>query len=43
MEMLIVQQKMIYQKHNLQIFDCHLQMFYEDPVICLIFVAGTVG
>ena len=41
--MLIVLQKMLYQKHNLHILNIHVQMFfYEDSTICLIFVAGTV-
>ena len=40
--MLIVLQKMLYQKHNLHILNFHVQMFNEDSTICLIFEAGTV-
>ena len=28
MKMLIVLQKMLYQKHNLHILNCHVQMFF---------------
>ena len=28
--MMIVLQKMLYQKHNLHILNCHVQIFYED-------------
>ena len=41
--MLIVLQKMLYQKHNLHILNYHVQIFYLDPAFCLIFVAETVG
>ena len=43
MKMLIVQQKMLYQKHSLGILNFRVQMFYENPAIYIVFVAGTVG
>ena len=43
MKMLIMQQKMLYQKHSLRMLNFHVQTFYENPAFYLIFVAGTVG
>ena len=43
--MLIVQQRMLYQKHSLRILIFRVQMFFfnENSTIYLVFVAGTVG
>ena len=44
MEMLIVQQKMLYQKHSRRILNFHVQTFFdENPAFGLTFAAETVG